>query len=164
MIKTPVNGSNSDPWNHLWCLFWCWWASSVLSGAYSAVPPPASIQKAPTAPAAASKAKDSDSSDSSDDSSDEDEKKKKVARKWLPSFSPWPPGHFSLMSNSILTLTAKSTPAKTPAAKPAASKPAAKKQESSSESSGNGYKNPLLFPILKKWVCDGECLLMSISF
>lgn len=55
-----------------------------LVGAYSAVPPPASIQKAPAAPAA-SKAKDSDSSDSSDDSSDEEEEKK-VAGKSLPPF------------------------------------------------------------------------------
>lgn len=53
---------------------------SVLSGAYSAVPPPASVQKAPAAPAA-SKAKDSDSSDSSDDSSDEEEEKKVAGKR-----------------------------------------------------------------------------------
>lgn len=53
----------------------CSSATFVMLGPYSAVPPPASIQKAPAAPAA-SKAKESDSSDSSDDSSDEDEKKK----------------------------------------------------------------------------------------
>ena len=52
----------------------CHAVASVLVGAYSAVPPPASVQKAPAA-SAASKAKDSDSSDSSDDSSDEEEKK-----------------------------------------------------------------------------------------
>lgn len=62
--------------------FWCWRSTFVFLGAYSAVPPPASIHKAPAAPAA-SKAKDSDSSDSSDDSSDDD---KKVAGKWVPFF------------------------------------------------------------------------------
>lgn len=51
----------------------------VLVGAYSAVPPPASVQKAPAAPAA-SKAKDSDS-DSSDDSSDEEEEKKVAGKR-----------------------------------------------------------------------------------
>lgn len=56
--------------------------SSALAGAYSAVPPPASIQKAPATPTA-TKTKKSDSSDSSDDSSDEEEKK--VARKRSPS-------------------------------------------------------------------------------
>lgn len=56
--------------------------SSALAGTYSAVPPPASIQKAPATPAA-TKTKKSDTSDSSDDSSDEEEKK--VARKRSPS-------------------------------------------------------------------------------
>lgn len=56
--------------------------SSALAGTYSAVPPPASIQKAPAKPAV-TKAKKTDSSDSSDESSDEEEKK--VARKRSPS-------------------------------------------------------------------------------
>ncbi len=100
---------------------------SVLAGVYSAVPPPASVRKAPAAPAA-SKAEDSDSSDSSDD----EEEEKKVAGKRCPTVKAQSLSVSHDQSNSLVILTAKKpTPAKTPAAKPAA-----KKQESSSESSG----------------------------
>lgn len=101
-----------------------------LVGAYSAVPPPASIQKGPAAPAA-NKNKGKDSSESSDDSSDEEEEKK-IAGKRLPPFLSRTVTVFEGMSNSFATFTAKPAPVKA-----AAAKPAAKKQESSSESSGN---------------------------
>lgn len=100
--------------------------SSALAGAYSAVPPPASVQKAPAKPAAA-KAKKSDSSDSSDDSSDEEEKKS--AGKRTPAGYGSLAGSEDALSNSCITPTAKPAPK-------AVSKAAAKKKESSSESSG----------------------------
>lgn len=107
--------------------------SCALAGAYSAVPPPASVQKAAVAPAAA-KAKKSDSSDSSDDSSDEEEKK--IASKRTPTVYGVTARSEDVLSNSCITSTAKPAPKAAPA-QPVVSKAAAKKQESSSESSGN---------------------------
>lgn len=120
----------------LFCVSWCWSISFVLVGAYSAVPPPASIQKAPAA-LAGNKAKDSDSSDSSDDSSDEEENKKVAGKRSQICFKLEVSMLLKGISNSTVILAAKSAPVKTTAAKPGVPKPAAKKPESSSESSGS---------------------------
>ena len=110
-----------------------------MLGAYSAVPPPASIQKAPAAPAAA-KAKASESSDSSDDSSDEE---KKVPGERIRKLGNYHVSIYDRMSNSVGIVVAKPAPVKKTVAKPAA-----KKQESSSDSSGNDpeSKSLILFP------------------